>query len=48
MDSVEVSLYMPAELGSRVISRQSVRDAVSANPDIGHQNVGSDQAQEGW
>ena len=44
MGAVDISLYMPSELGSRVISRQSVRDAVSANPDIGQQNVGSDEA----
>lgn len=47
MSSIEVSLYMPAELGSRVISRQSVRDAVSANPDITQQTVGSGEVQEG-
>lgn len=47
MGSIHVSLYMPAKLGSRVISRQSVRDAVFANPSIAQQTVGSEEAQEG-
>ena len=47
MKSVEISLVMPSKLGGRVMSRQSIRQAVSESPGLQTKSVGSEEIEEG-
>jgi len=47
MNSIDISLVMPSNLGSRVVSREVVRKAVSENPSLQLRSVGSEDVRSG-